>query len=385
MLASERPRLRDLGYRVGELPVGPGNAITDVAGVLVGHVTLYQPELGVCTGVTALRPHPGNVFREKVVAAVHVINGYGKAMGLAQVAELGTLETPVVLTNTLSVGTVAEGLVRWMLEQDPGIGGSAGTVNPVVMECNDGYLNDIRLLAVRPEHVRQALEVAASVPPREGAVGAGTGMVCYGFKGGIGTASRVVMGEAGTFTLGVLVLANFGRRRDLTILGFPVGLRLGVDAAGAGTADARGAAPGGAEAGCAVAGDRGGSVIVVVATDAPLTSRQLGRLARRAVVGLARTGSYVGHSSGDFVLAFTTATRYCHDASDGVYWAGFLPDHGGTFSGLSRAVVEATEEAVLNALFRATTTRGRLGRVVEAVPVEKVLAMLRQGGSYLKN
>ncbi|MEW6398853.1 MAG: P1 family peptidase [Bacillota bacterium] len=360
-----RPRLRELGHRVGELPAGPGNAVTDVAGVLVGHVTLYRPEEGVCTGVTAVRPHPGNIFREKVPAAVHVINGFGKATGLAQVAELGTLETPVVLANTLAVGSAADGLVRWMLEQDPGIGGPAGTVNPVVMECNDGYLNDARLPAVRPEYVTRALEAAGPLPPPEGAVGAGTGMVCYGFKGGIGTASRVVAGEAGTFTVGVLVLANFGRRRDLTILGVPVGMHLEKRGAEAGVGD--------------------GSVIVLVATDAPLGARQLGRLARRGVVGLARTGSFVGHGSGDFVLAFSTATRYRHDAPDRVQWAAFLPDHGATFAGLMRAVVEGTEEAVLNALFRATTTRGRLGRVVEALPVAHVIDMLKGSGEYYKN
>lgn len=362
--SGERPRIRQLGFPVGELPVAAQNSITDVPGVLVGHVTLYDPDRGLCTGVTAVRPHPGNLFREKVPAAVQVINGFGKAMGLAQVAELGTLETPVVLTTTLSVGTAAEGLVRWMLDRDPGIGGRAGTVNPVVLECNDGYLNDARLLAVRPHHVMQALELCSGVPPLEGAVGAGTGMVCYGFKGGIGTASRVVMGDAGTFTVGVLVLANFGRRRDLTVLGVPVGLLL-----------ERGGGPGWQRPERRARG-QGGSVIVVVATDAPLGSRQLGRLARRAVVGLARTGSWIGHSSGDFVIAFTTATRYRHDAPDRVHWAGFLPDHGGTFSGLARAVAEATEEAVLNALFRATTTRGRLGRVAEALPVGAVVDLL---------
>lgn len=360
--------MRDLGYRVGELPVGRANAITDVAGVLVGHVTLHEPERGICTGVTAVRPHPGNTFRDKVAAAACVINGYGKATGLAQVAELGTLETPVVLTNTLSVGTAAEGLVRWMLDQDAGIGGSAGTVNPVVMECNDGYLNDIRLLAVRPHHVREAVEGAAADPPGEGAVGAGTGMVCYGFKGGIGTASRVVKGEAGTFALGVLLLANFGRRRDLTVLGVPVGLHLERARHPSG----RGADQPSREA----AGTDGGSVIVVVATDAPLTSRQLGRLAGRVVVGLARTGSYVAHGSGDFALAFSTACRYRHDAPDRVYRAGFVLDHGETFSRLMRAVVEATEEAVLNALFRATTTRGYLGREVDALPIPEVRAIL---------
>jgi D-aminopeptidase len=357
------------------MPPGPGNAITDVAGVLVGHVTLYRPEEGVCTGVTAVRPHPGNTFREKVPAAVHVINGFGKATGLAQVAELGTLETPAILTNTLAVGSATEGLIRWMLEQDSGIGGPAGTVNPVVMECNDGYLNDARRREVEPEHVRRALEAAAALPPAEGAVGAGTGMVCYGFKGGIGTASRLVTGEAGTFTVGALVLANFGRRRDLTVLGVPVGALLEERCGGFRASAERGDA--------GRPGD-GGSVIVLVATDAPLDARQLGRLARRGVVGLARTGSFVGHGSGDFVLAFSTATRYLHDAPDRVCWAPFLPDHGASFAALMRAVVESTEEAVLNALFRATTTRGRLGRTVEALPVQEVLDMLGGGMKYYK-
>ena len=338
---------------VGSLLAGSLNAITDVRGVMVGHVTLYHPEAGICTGVTAIRPHPGNPFREKVAAGVHVINGFGKAMGLAQITELGTLETPIVLTNTLSVGTAAEGLVRWMLALDPGIGGRAGTVNPVVLECNDGYLNDIRALAVRPEHVMQALAGAAAGPVSEGAVGAGTGMICYGYKGGIGTASRVVVSAAGTFTLGGLVLANFGRRQDLRILGKPV------------ESPPQGVSP--PDAG----GGSGGSVIVVLATDAPLTSRQLGRLARRAVVGLVRTGSHIAHGSGDFVVAFSTAARFSHDAPDQVAWLGYLPDRGETFAQLIVATADVTEECVYHALFRARPIRGHRGRVVPVLRTQE--------------
>lgn len=424
----ERPRLRDLGLQVGDLPTGPLNAITDVAGVMVGHHTLYRPDAGVCTGVTAIRPHPDNPFREKVWAAAHVINGFGKAMGLVQIAELGTLETPIVLTNTLSVGIAAHGLVRWMLAMDAEIGDRAGTVNPVVLECSDAYLNDQRALAIQPEHVLLALDNAragSTLPPaggaargpgmrahggasgvapggsdssggrpEEGAVGAGTGMICYGYKGGIGTASRVVAGPAGTFVVGVLVLANFGRRGELRFLGRPVAASRDAAGDACGSADrADGASrspdaqPGRVraqgrqdEGSGASRGD--GSVIVVVATDAPLTSRQLGRLARRAVVGLSRTGSHISHGSGEFVLAFSTAARVPHQAPDEVISIRLLPDHGETFAGLLVAVADATEECVYNALLRAHTTRGFRGRVVEALPLEALRrcgAGVRQG------
>ncbi len=372
-MSRERPRLRETGLVVGDLPTGPANTIADVPGVTVGHLTMHEPEAGICTGLTAILPHRGNLFRRKVPAAVHVANGFGKATGLVQIAELGTLETPVVLTNTLSVGAAWEGVVRWMLDQDREIGRRAGTVNPVVLECNDGYLNDIRSLHVRPEHVFLCLTNAAESPvPKattgtvaetggvpqvaEGAVGAGTGMICFGYKGGIGTSSR----RFSEFTVGVLVLTNFGQREDLRVLGIPVGRML--------SGRVRGGAPG------------GGSVIVVVATDAPLCSRQLRRLAARAVVGLVRVGSYLAHGSGDFVLAFSTAYTLEHDAGDVTQAFPALPDHGTTFADACRGAAEATEEAVLNSLFRGVTTKGRDGHAVEALPVEDVLRLLKSRG-----
>lgn len=336
------PRLRDLGVVIGTLPPGPGNAITDVAGVTVGHATLSDGD--VQTGVTAIRPHPGHAFRAKLPAAVHVLNGFGKSVGLMQLAELGTLETPVVLTNTLSVGTASTALVRHMLAATPEIGASTGTVNPVVMECNDGaWLNDIRGLHVREDDVLAAL-AAAGPTVEEGNLGAGTGMSCYGLAGGIGTASRIVERGPRRYTLGVLTLCNMGRTEDLRIDGRPVGRAVAARIA-AGKAEAR----------------EHGSIIMLVATDAPLDARQLRRLAVRAGAGLARTGSHLGSGSGDVVLAFATAETVPHalpeDPESTRRWL-----HEDALDPLFRAAIEATEEAILNALLAARPTRGRQGR-----------------------
>ena len=330
----DRPRLRDLGVTIGTLPAGPGNAITDVAGVTVGHVTLSDGP--VQTGVTAVIPHAGNPFRDKLPAAVHVVNGFGKSTGLMQLAELGTLETPVVLTNTLSVGTASTALVRHMLESTPEIGASTGTVNPIVMECNDGaWLNDIRGLHVGEEHVRAALD-GAGPAVAEGNLGAGTGMSCYGLAGGIGTASRVVSRGPRSYAVGALTLCNMGRMEDLRVDGRPVG-RLVAERI------------------------EQGSIIVLLATDAPLDARQLRRLAVRGGAGIGRTGTHFGSGSGDVVLAFSTAETVPHAMPDDPE-VSRRSLHEDALDPLFRAAIEATEEAILNALLAAGPTRGKQGR-----------------------
>ncbi len=344
-----RPRARELGIRPGTLEPGPLNAITDVAGVRVGQVTIVEGE-NARTGVTAILPHPGNLFREKVAAAVYVFNAFGKLVGATQVEELGQLETPIVLTNTLSVWDAAAALVDWMLRQ-PG-NETVASINPVVGETNDGWLNDIRGRHVKPEHVRQALESARSGAVEEGSVGAGTGTVAFGWKGGIGTSSRRIAAEQGAFTVGVLVQTNFGG--SLTIAGVPVWQHLQPPERREGA---------------------GGSCMIVVATDAPLDARQLRRLAARAVFGLARTGSAGSHGSGDYVLAFSTANRISGQESKGPALFLVSEDH---LSRLFQAVSEATEEAIYNSLLRATTVAGQHGRVAEAIPLEKLRELLRR-------
>jgi len=362
-----RPRLRDLGLTVGELPVGPHNAITDVAGVRVGHATLIsgegelRPGHGpVRTGVTVILPHAGNLFRQKVRAAVYTINGFGKVCGFEQVRELGLIESPIALTNTLNVGLVADALVQYAIRQNPGIGVRIGNVNVVVGETSDGYLNDLQGRHVRAGHVWAAIEAATEGPVEEGAVGAGTGTSCFGWKGGIGTASRVLPQEAGGFTVGVLVQSNFGRPHDLIVCGVPVGQHIRPpDPPGQSASD-------------------DGSVMVVLATDAPLTSRQLNRLCVRAGVGLARTGSKYDHSSGDFVIAFSTAQRIEHGPVSLTTTQTVLADEEKGMRWLFPAVVECVEEAVLNSLFRAETVVGRDGHTRYGLPVEKVVALVRK-------
>lgn len=328
-------RARDLGLACGRLEPGKLNRISDVPGVTVGHRTLVEGDLR--TGVTAIRPHPGDIFRDKPVAASHVLNGFGKSVGLMQVDELGQLETPILLTNTLSVGTCATALIRRAVAQNPRIGRQTSTVNPVVTECNDGYLHDIQALAVTEADALAALD-AAGEEFAVGAVGAGTGMSCFGFKGGIGSASRRVRLDKAEFHLGALVLANFGRAGDLML---PDGRRM---------------APPKSDA----APERG-SVIVVLATDVPLEHRQLQRVIRRAGAGLARVGSFYGHGSGDVFLGFTTANRVPHDTK-----ADILPLRAvaeGRIDLLFEAAAEATQEAVLDALAASPTTVGRAGHM----------------------
>jgi len=352
-----RPRARDLGVEPGVFPPGPLNAITDVAGVRVGHVTLLEGAR-VRTGVTAVVPHGGNLFQEKVPGAVFVGNAFGKLAGSTQVDELGTIETPILLTNTLSVGIAVAASAAWTLAQ-PGNEG-VRSVNALVGETNDGGLNDIRGQHVTREHVLAAIAAAREGPVEEGSVGAGTGTQCFGWKGGIGTSSRMVPAGSSRYVLGVLVQTNFGG--VLTIDGVPVGKLLRRHAFGP-------SAPGGNGAESA-----DGSCMIVVATDAPLDARDLKRLAARAVFGLARTGSSFSHGSGDYAIAFSTApgvrTRMGNAAPTA---RTILPSDG--VSPLFQAALEATEEAVYNSLFRATTVTGN-GRTADAIPLEAVRGFL---------
>jgi D-aminopeptidase len=367
--AGGRPRARELGIRLGTLEPGRYNAITDVGDVRVGHVTIIDegkaspPRGPARTGVTVVLPHGGNVFRQKAPAAFHVINAFGKAVGVTQLQELGVLETPVALTNTLSVGSAFEGLVLHALAANPDIGRSTGNVNPVVAECSDAMLNDIRALAVRPEHVLEAVAAARPGPVVEGSVGAGTGMICYGWKGGIGTASRTTGNGAGSHVVGVLVLANFGQSADLRIDGVPVGKSLRPpDSRASPVAPPRETALVN-EADAAqntvpvneadAAKDTGGSCVVVLATTSPADSRQLGRLARRVQNGLAWTGTFGEHGSGEYVIAFSTARLIPHTPRAEQLAAPVLPEDGPMMDLLFRAVAESTEEAVINALLGA--------------------------------
>ena len=359
-----RPRARDLGIAPGVLAPGPLNAITDVTGVRVGHTTLLQGD-SIRTGVTAILPHAGNLFQDKVAGAVFVGNAFGKLAGSTQVDELGTIETPIVLTNTISVGVAVDAVVAWTLAQ-PG-NADVRSVNALVGETNDGGLNDIRGRHVTREHVAAAIDAAHGGAVDEGSVGAGTGTQCFGWKGGIGSSSRVVPAPAGPgaqqgagYTVGVLVQTNFGG--VLMIDGLPVGKALGRHAfaptpAGAATPDP---------------GD--GSCMIVVATDAPLDARDLKRLAARAVFGLARTGSSFSNGSGDFAIAFTTAPALRSRFGARVPVARtILPTDG--VSGLFEAALEATEEAVYNSLFRATTVTAGT-RTAEAIPIDRIRELL---------
>jgi D-aminopeptidase len=355
--------VRAWGIAVGELPPGARNAITDVAGVRVGHATLVAGEGAlvpghgpVRTGVTVILPHAGNVFRRKVQAAVHTINGYGKPLGFEQVRELGALESPIALTNTLNVGLVADALVQYAIRQNPAIGIRTSSVNVVVGETNDGWLNDIQGRHVRAEHVFAAMD-SASEEVAEGAVGAGTGTVCLGWKGGIGTASRVLPEQAGGFTLGALVQSNFGRADDLAICGVPVGKTI-------------------RPFGFPKPEGSSGSIMIVLATDAPLDARQLGRLCARASAGLARVGSHFSLGSGDFVIAFSTANPIEHEPASLTAMQTVLADEQKVMGWLFPAVVECVEEAVLNSLFCAQTMTGRDGHMAHALPVDEVVTMM---------
>lgn len=352
---AQRPRLRDWGIEIGVFKPGPNNAVTDVEGVKVGHVTLTRGD-SVRTGVTAVLPHEGNVFEQKVRAAIFVGNGFGKLIGTTQISELGQIETPIVLTNTLSVWDAANGVVDYMLAL-PG-NERVRSINPVVGETNDGFLNDIRGRHVSRSDVLRAISAAKGGQVEEGCVGAGTGTICNGWKGGIGTSSRRLPPAMGGYTVGVLVQTNYGGILD--IAGVPVGKELGRYAF---------------KERLAPRGD--GSCMIVVATDAPLSIRQLQRLAARAPLALGRTGSSMSHGSGDYVIAFTTS-RDAEETDEGIRTRTLLDDEH--LSPLFQAAVEATEEAIVNSLFKATDTKGYLGRTVEALPLEKVKEVFRKYG-----
>ncbi|MBI3005789.1 MAG: P1 family peptidase [Ignavibacteriales bacterium] len=352
-----RPRLEDLGVEIGVFKRGNLNAITDVTGVRVGHVTIVQGE-DIRTGVTAIVPHNGNLFQEKVPAAIFVGNGFGKLLGATQVEELGTVETPILLTNTLNVWEVASGIVQYILS----LSGNENvrSVNPVVGETNDGFLNDIRGRHVKREGAVEAIRKATSGPVEEGCVGAGTGTTCFGWKGGIGTSSRILPPTMGGFTVGALVQTNFGGVLDFA--GVPVGKELGRYAF---------------KDGLKYTGD--GSCMIVVATDAPLISAQLKRVAKRAALALGRTGSAMHHGSGDYVIAFSTSTdmRFLPNVERIAPSVRFKDEE---LSSLFQATMEATEEAIYNSLLKATTMKGFQGREVEALPIDSLKMVLRKYG-----
>ena len=354
--AEDRPRMREFGIETGIIEPGEWNAITDVPGVKVGQVTLIEGE-NIRTGVTAILPYDGNIYQNKVPGAVYVANGYGKLMGYTQIEELGTIETPVILTNTLSVPTAANALIGYTLSL-PG-NERVGSVNAVVGETNDGRLNDIRGRHVKTEHVVEAIKKAKSGPVEEGCVGAGTGTTCYGFKGGIGTASRKLPESRGGYTVGVLVQTNHGG--VLQINGFPVGIRLGN---------------------YYMSGDLDdspeGSCMIVVATDAPLDSRNLKRLAKRALLGIARTGGFYSNGSGDYAIAFSTAEglRVPHRSPSPTMQIEILRNRN--VSPLFLAAAEAAEEAILNSLFKARDMEGKDGSKVEALPLDKLKKIMEE-------
>ena len=354
--AQDRPRARDLGIEPGAGKPGPLNAITDVAGVRVGHTTVTSGE-NVRTGVTAILPHEGNLFREKVAGAVFVGNAFGKLAGSTQVQELGTIESPIVLTNTLSVGTAVEAVVRWTIAQ-PG-NEDVRSVNALVGETNDGGLNDIRGLHVTRDHVTSAISGARASAVDEGAVGAGAGTVAFGWKGGIGTSSRVIQQQNDTWTVGVLVQSNFGGR--LTMAGAPIWRELSPRPQGS-----RGNEQ-----------DADGSCMIVVATDAPLDARDLQRLAARAIFAMARTGSTYSNGSGDFAIAFSTHPSLRVSGASGPQPRTVLPTD--SVSALFEGVLDATEEALYNSLLRAVDTTGN-GRTIRALPIEELKAVLKKYG-----
>jgi D-aminopeptidase len=358
-----RPRVSDVGLKVGILPTGPFDAITDVAGIEVGQTTIIRGD-NIRTGVTAVLPHSGNLYREKVPAAIFVGNGFGKLTGSTQVDEMGDIETPILLTSTTSVPRVADALISYMLAL-PG-NEDVLSINPVVGETNDGYLSDIRGRHITPNDVFAALKNAKGGPVEEGAVGAGTGTVVFGWKGGIGTASRRLPSNLGGYTVGVLVQTNFGG--VLMIAGAPVGKELGqyylrkeLQQAGNGNDKAD------------------GSCMIVVATDAPMDARNLKRLAARAWLGIARTGSSASNGSGDYAIAFSTAPQVRVHSNDKALTRSMEVTTNDAMSPLFQAVIEAAEEAVYNSMFKATTMTGN-GHTVEALPIEKTMEILREHG-----
>ena len=343
-------KIRERGVTIGKLQPGKKNCITDVEGVMVGQITLDYPlndnDQYVCTGVTAVLPHGRNLFREKVPAASYVINGFGKTTGLVQVEELGMIESPIMLTNTFGVPAVTHGTLEHMFRITPEIGDTTGTVNIVVGECNDGYLNSIRALPVKPEHAIAAIENANPERAEEGAVGAGKGMVCFGYKGGVGASSRVISEEQSTkdYIIGCLVVTNFGNKDE-----FPFS-KYGLSEIPQETKETP-----------------DGSIMIILATDAPVSDRQLKRLAKRCGIGLGRTGSHYSNGSGDIVIAFSTARTISHQSTEHVEFDHLIRDDHPLMNKLFQGAAEAAEEAILNSLSQAETTKGREGRVVEGM------------------
>jgi D-aminopeptidase len=355
---SSRSNVKELGIDVGILKTGPRNAITDVKGVKVGQVTLWQGN-NTRTGITAVLPHSGNLFQKKVPAGIYVGNGFGKAIGLSQVEELGNIETPILITNTLNAPLVADGLVEYILNLKGNE--DVRSVNPVVFEINDGFLNDIRGRHIKKDHVFEVIKKAKEGEVEMGSVGAGTGAHCMGFKGGVGTSSRILPESMGGYTVGVLVVTNFGG--VLQINGAPVGRELGKF-----YLDQK------------LSPEDEGSCIIVIGTDAPLDSRNLKRLAKRAILGLAKAGSFSSNGSGDYVIAFSTypALIVPHEPKNLKREVELIYDFH--MSPLFLAVVEATEEAVYNSILKATTVKGRDGHTLEAVPVDKVIEICKKYG-----
>ncbi|MEK4386567.1 P1 family peptidase [Solibacillus sp. FSL W7-1464] len=342
-------KVREMGITIGQLPPGDKNCITDIDGVSVGHVTLdyalNDSGDAACTGVTAILPHRGNLFREKVTAASYILNGFGKTTGLVQVDELGVIESPIMLTNTFAVPNVSQGTLQYLLEQNEEIGISTGTVNIVVGECNDSHLNSIRHFPVKPEHAIEAIQQAKTNNVEEGAVGAGKGMVCFGYKGGIGSSSRIVEDKAGQkYMVGCLVLSNFGKASEFLKERYTV------------TADNE----------KSTISPTDGSIIIVIATDAPLSSRQLKRVIKRCGIGLGRTGSHFSHGSGDIVIGFTTARKIQHHCDEELESRRQIREDHDVMNTLFMAAAEATEEAILNSLSQATTTTGRNNNTVQS-------------------
>jgi len=355
-------RLRDWGVGIGTLPVGPSNTLTDVLGVRVGHQTLVQGD-SVRTGVTAIWPHDGNPMSERVYAGIHCLNGYGEMTSRSVIDEWGLLSSPIVLTGTSSIGIALHASTRFLAQRYPEQARNEIPIS-LVAECDDGFLHDHLTFAVSEEDVWTALERATSDPVQEGCIGAGTGMMLFQFKGGIGSASRLVKTEAGDFTVGVLVETNFGRRHQLIVAGVPVGRSLTDLMPETATPE--------------------GSCIVVVATDAPLHAHTLRRIAKRAGLGLGRTGSVATDGSGEIILAFSTAQRIPYRVPNGKMEVTLLAEGSYATSALNRlfeATVEATEEAVINALLAATTTRGRDGHMAHAVPHDRLRGLLAGAGA----
>jgi D-aminopeptidase len=354
--SEDKPRLREFGIETGVLKPGEWNAITDVPGIKIGHVTLIEGE-NIRTGVTAILPHDGNIYQESVPGAMYVANGYGKLTGYTQVIELGNIETPIILTNTLSVPTAANALITYTLSL-PG-NENVRSVNAVVGETNDGFLNDIRGRHVKEEHVLEAIRKASSGPVKEGCVGAGTGTQCFRWKGGIGTSSRKIPEGRGGYTVGVLVQTNFGGVFRLN--GYPIEKEIGN---------------------YYMSGEQGvvpeGSCMIVVATDAPLSSRNLKRLAKRALLGIPRTGGFYSNGSGDYAISFSTAAevRIPRQPKERTMQIEVLRNEH--TSPLFLAAAEAAEEAILNAMFKATTTVGRDGHTLEALPLDKIREIMKR-------